>query len=202
MKGFAILPVVLSLRLQSTGYAKAAGEFMTQAVTELRAVSLKQVSEGIAKSVKPVSILWQAPDTIAFVARGRVGRSEFHSDPSDEVMYMIKGDMNLHYIDAGGQERVAVIREGEIIYCPAGTPHSPRFPRDAFVLVLERKRRAGERDRFSWFCEKCRAPLFESVKVVSDYREDPVSRVYEEFYSEDKHRTCGKCGHVTARPAG
>jgi hypothetical protein len=39
------------------------------------------------------------------------------------------------------------------------------------------------------------------VKVVSDYREDPVSRVYEEFYSEEKHRTCGKCGHVSARPA-
>jgi hypothetical protein len=28
-----------------------------------------------------------------------------------------------------------------------------------------------------------------------------VSRVYEEFYSEEKHRSCGKCGHVTARPA-
>ena len=48
---------------------------MTETVTELRALSLKEVSEGIAKSVKPVSILWQAPDTIAFVARGRVGRS-------------------------------------------------------------------------------------------------------------------------------
>ena len=173
---------------------------MTETVAELRAVSLKEVSEGIAKSVKPVCILWQAPDTIAFVARGRVGRSEFHSDPSDEVMYMIKGDMNLHYIDSAGEEKVAVIREGEIIYCPAGIPHSPRFPREAFVLVLERKRRAGERDKFSWFCEKCRAPLFESVKVVSDYREDPVSRVYEEFYSQDKHLTCGKCGHMTAKP--
>ncbi len=178
-----------------------AGDVVTDTMTELRAVSLKEVSEGIAKSVKPVSILWQAPDTIAFVARGRVGRSEFHSDPSDEVMYMIKGDMDLHYIDPAGEEKVVVIREGEIIYCPAGTPHSPRFARDAFVLVLERKRRAGERDKFSWFCEKCRAPLFESVKVVSDYHDDPVSRVYEEFYSEENHRTCGKCGHVMSTPA-
>jgi 3-hydroxyanthranilate 3,4-dioxygenase len=168
---------------------------------EMKAVNLERITEGIRKSVKPVSILWQAQDTIAFVARGRVGRSEFHSDPSDEVMYMIKGDMNLHYIDAGGAEKIAVIREGEIIYCPAGTPHSPRFPRDAFVLVLERKRRAGEQDKFAWFCEKCKAKLYESVKVVADYREDPVSRVYEEFYSEEKHRTCGKCGHVTAKPA-
>ena len=175
---------------------------MTETVTELRAVSLKEVSEGIAKSVKPVSILWQAPDTIAFVARGRVGRSEFHSDPSDEVMYMIKGDMNLHYIDSAGEEKVAVIREGEIIYCPAGIPHSPRFPREAFVLVLERKRRADESDRFTWFCEKCGAQLHQSVKQVADYREDPVSRAYEEFYNSEKNRTCSRCSHVTPRPPG
>jgi len=30
-------------------------------------------------------------DSIAFVARGREFRSEFHSDPSDEVMYMGQG---------------------------------------------------------------------------------------------------------------
>src|SRR5499427_1652164 len=108
---------------------------MSETTSELRAVSLKEISEGIAKSVKPVSILWQAPDSIAFVARGRAGRSEFHSDPSDEVMYMIKGDMNLHYRTPEGEEKVAVIKEGQIIYCPAGTPHSPRFSPEAFVLV-------------------------------------------------------------------
>jgi len=174
---------------------------MTDTMTELRAVSLKEISEGIAKSVKPVSILWQAPDTIAFVARGRKHRSEFHSDPSDEVMYMIKGEMNLHYLTEAGDEKVAVVREGEIIYCPAGVRHSPRFSPEAFLLVLERKRRPEEKDRFFWYCEKCRAPLYEAVRHVPDYREDPVSRVYEEFYSQEKHRTCNQCGHVTPRPA-
>ncbi len=170
-------------------------------MTELKAVSLAGVSEGIRKSVKPVSILWQAPDTIAFVARGRKHRSEFHADPSDEVMYMIKGVMDLHYRTPEGEEKVAVVREGEIIYCPAGVPHSPRFSPDSFLLVLERKRRAGEKDRFTWYCEKCRTPLYEAVRHVPDYREDPVSQVYEEFYAEEKHRACGKCGHVTPRPA-
>ncbi|HEY6720530.1 MAG TPA: cupin domain-containing protein [Burkholderiales bacterium] len=169
-------------------------------MAELKAVNLAQVSEGIRRSVKPVSILWQAPDTIAFVARGREHRSEFHADPSDEVMYMIKGVMDLHYRTPEGEEKVAVVREGEIIYCPAGVPHSPRFSPDSFLLVLERKRRAGEMDRFIWYCEKCRAPLYEAVRYVHDYREDPVSRVYEEFYSEESHRACGKCGHVTPRP--
>jgi len=171
-------------------------------MTELKAVSLAEVSEGISKSVKPVSILWQAPDTIAFVARGRRQRSEFHADPSDEVMYMIKGEMHLHYLTPEGAEKVALVREGEIIYCPAGVRHSPRFSPDSFLLVLERKRRSDERDRFFWYCEKCHAELYEAVRHVADYREDPVSRVYEEFYSEESRRTCGKCGHVTPRPAG
>ena len=40
----------------------------------------------------------------------------------------------------------------------------------------------------------------ESVKHVADYREDPVSHAYAEFYGSDAHRTCGRCGHVTPRP--
>ena len=167
---------------------------------EMRAIDLDQVTEGIRGAVKPVSVLWQAPDSVAFVARGREHRSEFHNDPSDEVMYMIKGDMNLHYRTPDGQEKVAVVREGEIIYCPAGVLHSPRFSPDAFVLVLERKRRPEERDRFTWFCERCDTRLYETVKHVADYREDPVSRAYEEFYGSETHRTCGACGHVTPRP--
>src|SRR5229473_3138981 len=144
-------------------------------MTELKAVSLAEVSEGIRKSVKPVSILWQAPDTIAFVARGRAHRSEFHADPSDEVMYMIKGEMNLHYLTADGAEKVALVREGEIIYCPAGVRHSPRFSPDSFLLVLERKRSPDERDRFFWYCEKCHAELYQAVRHVAAYREDPVA---------------------------
>ena len=170
-------------------------------MSELAAVNLGEISDTIKRDRKRVSILWQEPDTLAFVARGREYRSEFHIDPSDEVMYMIKGEMDLHYITSEGERKVAVVGEGEIIYCPAGTPHSPRFSPDSFLLVLERKRRPEEQDRFVWFCEQCNAELYETVKHVRDYREDPVSRVYEEFYSAESHRTCTKCGHVTPRPA-
>ena len=169
-------------------------------MSDLQAVSLDAVTEGIRAATRPVSILWQADDTLAFVARGREHRSEFHSDPVDEVMYMIKGDMRLHYRTSRGEEKVAVVREGEIIHCPAGVPHSPRFAPDAFVLVLERKRRADERDTFTWFCERCGDTLYQSVKHVTDYTADPVSRVYEEFYGSEANRTCAGCGHVTPRP--
>src|SRR5437879_3924166 len=61
---------------------------------------------------------------------------------------------------------------------------------------------AEERGRFFLYCGKCHAELYEAVRHVTDYREDPVSRVYEEFYSEESRRTCGRCGHITPRPAG
>jgi 3-hydroxyanthranilate 3,4-dioxygenase len=171
-------------------------------MSDLEAVDLGRITDGLRTSTSPVKVLWQADDTLAFVARGREHRSEFHSDPVDEVMYMIKGDMRLHYRTPAGEEKVAVIKEGEIIHCPAGVPHSPRFSRDAFVLVLERKRRPGERDRFAWFCTKCGGPLYESVTHVADYDTDPVSRAYQEFYDSQERRTCAACGHVTLRPPG
>lgn len=169
-------------------------------MNELKAVNLGQVSELIKQGAKPVSILWQAPDTMAFMARGRSYRSEFHVDPSDEVMIMVKGDADVHYISPEGEHKVAVVKEGEVFRCPAGTPHSPRFSPEAFMLVLERKRQPDEQDRFLWFCEKCRTQLYEIVRHVGDYREDPVSRAYEAFYSAESHRTCTKCGHVAPLP--
>ena len=162
-------------------------------------LDLEKITAAIASGTRPNQVLWQTEDSIAFVARGREGRSEFHVDPSDEVMYMIKGDMNLHFRTPEGEEKVAVIREGGIIHCPAGTPHSPRFPTDAFVLVIERKRRANEQDRFFWYCPSCKAQLYEASRHVGDYLQDPVSEVYAEFYGSESHRTCGKCGHVTPR---
>lgn len=170
-------------------------------MSELKAVNLESVMKGLAGAASPVSTLWQEPDMMAFLAKGRPYRSEFHVDPSDEVMIMIKGDADVHYITPGGEHRVARVREGEVFRCPAGTPHSPRFSTDAYMLVLERKRRAGEEDRFLWFCEKCKAKLFEVVKHVGDYREDPVSRAYHAFYSKASHRACAKCGHVAPKPA-
>ena len=79
-------------------------------------------------------------------------------------------------------------------HVPGAQHASPRVS----TALLES--RADEEDRFLWFCEKCQARLFEIVKHVGDYREDPVSRAYEAFYSDLSHRTCAKCGHVAPLP--
>jgi len=169
-------------------------------MSQMPIVNLPDQSRQLAQSGKRVSVLWQEPESLAFVARGREYRSEFHINSSDEVMYMIKGEMRLHYRTPEGREDVAVIPEGSVIYTPAGTPHSPRFPPDAFALILERKRREGEIDRFHWFCPKCDAFLHEETFIVRDYQEDPVSKAYRRFFENEEFRTCKKRGEVMPAP--
>ena len=109
---------------------------------------LHAISRELAETGRRVHVLWQEPETLLFVARGREYRSEFHINPSSEVMYMISGEMNLHYRDPDGKEDIQVLKAGEAVYTAPLIPHSPRFPPDAFLLVQERRRRPGEIDRF------------------------------------------------------
>ncbi len=164
-------------------------------------VDLLAEGQKLAATGKRVHVLWQHPDTLAFIARGREYRSEFHLNPSDETMQMIKGEMRLHYRTPEGNEKIAVIAEGALIYTPAGTPHSPRFGPDAFALITERKRRTGEIDRFHWYCPKCDMLLHEEQFIVNDYTEDPVSKAYQKFFASEEFRTCKKCGQLMAAPA-
>jgi 3-hydroxyanthranilate 3,4-dioxygenase len=163
-------------------------------------VGLLDQARRLGASGQRVKVLWQHPDTLVFIARGREYRSEFHINPSDETMYMIQGEMRLHYRTPEGREEVAVIPEGALIYTPAGTPHSPRFPPDAFALISERKRREGEVDRFHWYCEKCDALLHEETFIVRDYAADPVSQAYQRFFGNEEFRTCKQCGAVMPAP--
>jgi 3-hydroxyanthranilate 3,4-dioxygenase len=163
-------------------------------------VDLLEQGRQLAASGKRVSVLWQHPDTLVFLARGREYRSEFHVNPSDETMQMIKGEMRLHYRTPSGKEAVALVAEGSIIYTPAGIPHSPRFLPDAFALISERKRRDGEIDRFQWYCPSCDTLLHEETFVVRDYAEDPVSKAYERFFNSEEFRTCKDCGEIMPAP--
>ena len=151
-------------------------------------VNLADQYRQLTENDKTVSVQWQESESVAFVARGREYRSEFHTNPSDEVIYMIKGEMRLHYRTPSGREEVAAI----------GIPHSPRRAPDTFTFVLERKRHQGEIDRFHWFCQKCDTLLHEETFIVQDYRDDPVSKAYQRFFANEEFRTCKKCGEVMA----
>lgn len=167
---------------------------------EMPIVDLPSVTRELAETGRRVKVLWQEPESLAFVARGREYRSEFHVNASDELTYMIKGTMHLHYRKPDGSEDVLVIPEGSTNFMPSGTPHSPRFPPDAFAMIVERGRREGEIDRFQWFCPKCDSFLHEEAAVVSDYKADPVSKAYQRFFDNEEARTCKACGTVMPKP--
>lgn len=168
----------------------------------LPVVPLDEIVRLLGDQGKRVNVLWQHPESLAFVARGREYRSEFHINCSDELQYMLKGKMHLHYRTPEGKEEVVIIPEGAVNYIPAGVPHSPRFPPDAFALIVERQRKAGESDRFQWFCKACDNFLHEEIFIVDDYCRDPVSKAYQNFFNSEEARTCKKCGKVMDRPDG
>ena len=70
----------------------------------------------------------------------------------------------------------------------------------SFQFVIERSRKPGEIDRFHWYCANCDNFLHEETYVVSDYKADPVTRAYENYYRSLEARTCKKCGTVEPAP--
>ncbi|MBI2210237.1 MAG: 3-hydroxybutyryl-CoA dehydratase [Deltaproteobacteria bacterium] len=169
---------------------------------ELVAVDLEKVVQATSSEGKGRRILWQDSESIAFLSRGRKRRMDFHIDPSDEVTLQLRGVQRLHYKTPEGEEKVAVIHPGQILLCPGGVPHSPRVSEDAWFIVFERKRKAGEEDRFLWFCERCGEKVYEVAVPVGDYSQDPVSQVHQKFYGDEALRTCKRCSAVVPRPEG
>jgi len=141
--------------------------------------------------------IWEDSDFIAFVTRGPNRRSDFHIDPGDEIFYQLEGELNLHYMTAEQRREVAVIKAGELFLLPANVPHSPRRGDGSWTLVVERKRRPDEEDRFVWYCEKCNTQLYKTT-VRFDDPSDAVKKAYEDMTADARLRTCANCGSVLA----
>ena len=139
-------------------------------------------------------VIWEDSQFTAMVIAGPNARRDFHVDPSDELFYMLRGDMTLEYIEDGGR-REQVIREGEVLLVPAMTPHSPHRPPGSWGLVVEIKRRPEQSESLLWFCERCDAPLHEVTMHVADI-EGELKSAIQNFDDSPELRTCRKCGHV------
>jgi 3-hydroxyanthranilate 3,4-dioxygenase len=139
-------------------------------------------------------VIWEDSQFTAMVIRGPNARRDFHVDPSDEVFYMLRGDMVLESI-VDGRRSSQVIREGEMMLVPAFTPHSPHRPADTWGLVVEIKRSSGERESLVWFCERCDARLHEVTMHVADIERE-LRAAIEAFDGNVDLRTCRACSHV------
>jgi 3-hydroxyanthranilate 3,4-dioxygenase len=134
-------------------------------------------------------------DFLVMVLRGPNTRLDFHIEPGDEFFYQVEGDMTLHLKPEGERRQVVQIKEGEIFVCPGGLPHSPRRFDNTWGLVIERKRRAGEKEEFAWFCEKCDELVLSRI-MDPDNIPAQVSQVYQRFNDNQQLRTCRACGYV------
>jgi 3-hydroxyanthranilate 3,4-dioxygenase len=137
-------------------------------------------------------------DFIIMVIGGPNSRQDFHVDPGQELFYQLEGDIVLKTLQDGRRVDVP-IRQGEILLLPANVPHSPQRPAGTVGLVVERRRLAGERDGFQWYCERCGNLLHEDFIALSDI-ESQLPPVFERFYASRQWRTCARCGAVLERP--
>jgi 3-hydroxyanthranilate 3,4-dioxygenase len=135
---------------------------------------------------------------IIMVVGGPNARKDYHVDPAEEFFYQLEGDMVLRTVQEGHLIDVP-IREGEILLLPPRVPHSPQRGANTVGLVVERERRAGEIDGFQWYCERCEALLYEESLVLENI-ETQFPPIFERFYGDIRHRTCGRCGAVMERP--
>lgn len=163
----------------------------------LKQFNLRQWIEENRQNWGQRRIIWEDSDFIVFVTRGPNQRSDFHIDPGDEIFYQLEGELNLHYMRGEEKHEVAVLKAGEVFLLPANVPHSPRRGEGSWTLVVERKRRPEEQDRFVWFCEKCNTKLYETT-VRFDDPSDAVKRAYDALKANAKLRTCTHCGQVLA----
>jgi 3-hydroxyanthranilate 3,4-dioxygenase len=131
---------------------------------------------------------------IIMVVGGPNSRTDYHVDPAEEFFYQLEGEMVLRVVD-DGQVKDIPIRAGEIFLLPAFVPHSPQRRANSIGLVVERKRNAGEIDKFQWYCEQCSTLLYEESLQLADIVKQ-LPPIFERYESNVDHRTCKKCGWV------
>ena len=140
-------------------------------------------------------VIWEDSQFTAMIIHGPNARRDFHIDPSDEIFYMLKGDMTLEYIDQDARRHTVPIREGEVLLTPANVPHSPHRPAGTWGLVIERKRGPQDQESLVWFCDGCDAELHRVTMSAMDIERD-LRTALEAFDASQELRTCKACGFV------
>jgi 3-hydroxyanthranilate 3,4-dioxygenase len=139
--------------------------------------------------------LFDEGDFIVMAVGGPNRRQDFHIDPGDELFFQVHGSIVLR-VERDGALRDVAIPQGAMFLLPAGVPHSPQRPEGTVGIVVERKRRPGERDGLRWYCDGCGATLHEVSLELHDITTQ-LREAIEAWERDPAHRTCAACGHVT-----
>lgn len=143
-------------------------------------------------------VVFKDAEFIVMVVGGPNSRKDFHYNESEEFFYQLEGDITVK-IQENDKCVEVPIKEGEIFLLPPTVPHNPIRPANTIGLVIERKRREGEKDGLLWFCENCNNKLFEEYFTLTDITSQ-FQAVFKKFYSDEQLRTCKRCGQVMEPP--
>ena len=127
---------------------------------------------------------------------GPNSRTDYHIDPHEEHFYQIRGTLNLK-VHHNNEFYTVVIKEGETFCIPKYIPHSPQREDGSLGIVVERFREEGEEDCMRWYCgnEDCKRVLWEKWFWCKDLERD-LKGVVEEYWGDEKKRTCSSCGWI------
>ena len=144
-------------------------------------------------------LVYEDPDVIVMMVGGPNARSDYHHHQrGPEFFIQIHGDIVVKVMENGKPKNI-VIKEGEMYLMPANTIHSPQRPPNTVGLVLEVKAKKDELDNMYWYCSKCNDMVHkETFKMKNIVTELPP--IMEKFFSNEKLRTCKKCGNVMQKP--
>jgi len=168
----------------------------------IRPINIKKWIDDNRHLLKPPvsnKVVYEDTEFIVMVVGGPNSRKDYHYNESEEFFYQLEGDITVVIQEEGNAVPVQ-IKEGEIFLLPPRIPHSPGRGANTVGLVMERKRRADEKDGLLWFCEKCNNKLYEKyfslTNIMTQFQE-----TFEYFYGSKELRTCKKCGHEMEPPA-
>lgn len=143
-------------------------------------------------------VVYKDTEFIVMVVGGPNSRKDYHFNESEEFFYQLEGDVTVQ-IQENGKAIDVPIKEGDIFLLPPKVPHNPKRPANTIGLVMERRRREGEKDGLMWFCEKCNAKLYEEYFTLTDIQTQ-FQDVFHKFYTSEELRTCKSCKHVMQPP--
>jgi 3-hydroxyanthranilate 3,4-dioxygenase len=143
--------------------------------------------------------VYPAGDFIIMVVGGPNARRDYHVDPGAEFFFQLEGTLTLRTMQDGAPLDYQV-GAGEVFLLPEGIPHSPQRPAGSIGLVVERRRLAGEKDGFQWYCPSCNDLLYQEYFALENI-ETQFPPVFARFHENLPARTCRTCGTVLDVPA-
>lgn len=143
-------------------------------------------------------VVYKDAEFIIMVVGGPNIRKDYHVNKGEEFFYQIEGDMILR-VREKGQPKDISIKEGEIFLLSPNIPHSPQRFENTVGLVIERKRHINELDGFQWYCDECNTMLYDKYFPLKNIVKQ-LPPLFEEFWSNDKARTCKKCNGYLQKP--